>query len=216
MWIWLSIIIALIGTGIITYLITWAFNRRTTRHILSAAWERKERARAEVLDILESHFINEDDVSEELIGQLVRSSRRAYDVNTDDTFYPQAVLEDVQLRFERSRHLDANEKIEYVGRVQELIDSLTVRPQLSLELDYSELEAKLAQAIGKEPAEQAIPVFREFAHMELPNQQLLLRELEYAKMLEQRRKRQIQAQLVLSVMFGILAALATILVMLFR
>lgn len=203
---WQTIIVALVGGGVITFIVTWLFFRRSAKHLQSAWYERRKRARDEVLDILESHFINEDEVSEQLIVQLVRALGRAHEVDIDADCNAVTLLEDVQLRFERSAHLDADEVAEYVEQVQRKIEGIEASSRTLPKLDYYALIEKLEAVLEVGQRERVLEVLTELAEEQ---RQREIVESERRRELSQRR--QLQLQLAISLLVGTLAALTALL-----
>jgi len=80
-----------------------------------------KQAREELLCILEGYIINKQDFSEQSIHNLMAASERQYQVRLSDTCTPTALLQDVLLRLQRSRHLDIGQKSKYISQVEQKI-----------------------------------------------------------------------------------------------
>ena len=105
---WLSIVSILIGI-----LVAYVFYRLQKKDSASASAERKKRATAELLDVVESYIINKQRISEHVINNLIHASERDHQVALRPDCTSVSLLQDVALRLQRSRHLDIPQKSEY-------------------------------------------------------------------------------------------------------
>jgi hypothetical protein len=77
-----------------------------------------------LLDILESKVINKEEISLETIGNLTDAINREYDVNLSKTTVPKFILQDLNLVFEKSHHLNLSQKDIYCRKIQEDIENI--------------------------------------------------------------------------------------------
>lgn len=121
---WLQIL--LFGLSIVIGLaITYTFYRLQRRQTVSAEAERKKQAKEELMEVVESYFINKQILSEEALDSLIAATEREYQVDLGPTCSPIAVLQDVNLSLQRSRHLDVSQKSSYVAQIEELLSRIT-------------------------------------------------------------------------------------------
>ncbi len=116
---WLSILSIFIGI-VVAYL----FYRLQKKDSASAADERKKRATAELLDVVETFVINKQRLSEPVIDNLIHASERDHMVALRPTCTATTLLQDVALRLQRSRHLDIPQKSEYSEKLDQLIQEI--------------------------------------------------------------------------------------------
>jgi hypothetical protein len=117
---WVEILLSVISI-IVGAIVGYVFYRLQKRDVASAEIERINRAREEMLDILESNVVNKQNISEETIYNLLAASEREYRVSLRDICTPITLLQDVTLRLHRSRHLDINQKTDYSARLEKVI-----------------------------------------------------------------------------------------------
>lgn len=108
----------------IGFLVGYVFYRLQKRDVASARAERVKRAKEELLDVIESHIINKQQVAEESIHNLLVASEREYQVGLKDTCTPTTLLQDAALRLEKSRHLDIAQKREYSDQIEQTITTI--------------------------------------------------------------------------------------------
>lgn len=147
---WLSILSILIGI-VVAYL----FYRLQKRDSVSAAVERKKRATAELLDVIETYVINKQRLSDAVIDNLIHASERDHAVTLRPSCTATTLLQDVALRLQRSRHLDIPQKSEYSEKLEQLIQEIRSNrtPARVDELD-AEIESRLADLLKLVPSEQ--------------------------------------------------------------
>jgi hypothetical protein len=104
-----QLLIAIGATIIVGLLFYWL----QLRHLRSAKRERLTRAQEEVIDIVELYIINEQEIFQDTVSRLIKASSRAHNVDLEAIYSPINIIEDVELRLQRSRHLDPSEKETY-------------------------------------------------------------------------------------------------------
>ena len=119
----ISIVSALFGllTGAIFY---WLQKRQSQ----SASHERRERALDELRDILEANIVNKLPVSFSIVEHLIEAASREYIVELRQICTPISLLEDVQWRLRKSRHLDVAQKAQLGTDIIEHLDQWTAEP----------------------------------------------------------------------------------------
>lgn len=135
---WLSIVSILIGI-----LVAYVFYRLQKKDSASASAERKKRATAELLDVVESYIINKQRLSEHVINNLIHASERDHQVALRPDCTSVSLLQDVALRLQRSRHLDIPQKSEYSEKIEQLIQEISSDRKQG-HIDYTSEELTLA------------------------------------------------------------------------
>jgi hypothetical protein len=82
--------------------------------------ERLRKAKEMLSDLLEGMLVSQEEIQVSKMSSLVRAVEREIDVRVQGVYGLQCLLEDVMLRFQRSRHLDAQQKNEYASRIHAL------------------------------------------------------------------------------------------------
>jgi hypothetical protein len=116
---WLTLISILIGV-----LVAFFFYRLQKKDAVSAGAERKKHANRELLDVVESYIINKQELSEQVVENLIHASERDHQVLLRESCTPISLLQDVALRLQRSRHLDIPQKSEYSQKIDSLITQI--------------------------------------------------------------------------------------------
>jgi hypothetical protein len=111
---WRDIIVTLLG-GAFFYILS---NYAIKKYLGSIEKERVVRAKISLLDILESRIINKQNITDGKIENLIRAIEREHSVNLRNIITPRSILEDLELIFEKSHHLDANQKNVYSELIQ--------------------------------------------------------------------------------------------------
>ena len=117
---WQNIIVALA----IGFLFLFLSNYTLKRFIISAERERLKQAKDTVLSILESRIINKQDISLDKINNLLKAIDREHSVILSDLVSPSSLLQDLELQFEKSHHLDPIQKEEYCTQIQNQIQEI--------------------------------------------------------------------------------------------
>ena len=117
---WQNILVAL-AIGFLFYLLS---NYALKRYITSAERERIKQAKDTILSILESRIINKQDISLDKINNLLKAIDREHSVILSDLVSPSSLLQDLELQFEKSHHLDPIQKEEYCTQIQNQIQEI--------------------------------------------------------------------------------------------
>jgi len=86
--------------------------------------ERTGKAIDLMIDLVEGMIVNQEDITNIKLKKLFGAIEREVNVSIDSAYDLDRLLEDVALRFQRSKHLDAKQKDEYAKRLSELSNSL--------------------------------------------------------------------------------------------
>ncbi len=90
--------------------------------------EKINKAKAEFLDLIESMLVNNENLSKSKILTLFRAIERQNGINIELDSDIENLLEDLSLRFARSKHLSAEQKDNYATKIDNLIKSLNQIP----------------------------------------------------------------------------------------
>jgi len=115
---WQTIIITFIF-GLIFFFVSIYFLRYKEK---SAEYERYKKAKETVIGVLESSLINKKPISLNRIYHLISASEREQKVEIKDS--PKELLEDLELRFEISKHLDPEQQKVYIDQIEETISKI--------------------------------------------------------------------------------------------
>ena len=133
---WQNIIVAL-AIGLLFYFLS---NYALKRYITSAERERLKQAKDTLLNILESQIINKQDISLDKINNLLKAIDRDHSVNLSDLVSPSSLLQDLEMQFEKSHHLDPTQKKEYCTQIQNQIQEIiSMEDTLKVTKKYSEI-----------------------------------------------------------------------------
>lgn len=86
--------------------------------------ERQRKAKDLLVDLVEGMIVTQEEVTPAKLGGMFRAVEREVEVEIGDSYDLERLFEDVMLRFQRSKHLDAAQKDAYSKRLAELSDSL--------------------------------------------------------------------------------------------
>ena len=106
------------------FIVGYIFYRLQKRDVASVERERVKRAKEELLNVIESHIINKQQFAEELIHNLIVASEREHQVGLKDFCTPTTLLQDVELRLQKSGHLDIAQKREYSDQIEQTIATI--------------------------------------------------------------------------------------------
>lgn len=147
---WLTLISILIGV-----LVAFFFYRLQRKDAISAGAERKKHATRELLDVVESYIINKQELSEQVVENLIQASERDHQVVLRESSTPVSLLQDVALRLQRSRLLDIPQKSEYSQKIDALITQIRVSKEVpSLDRLNKELRDSLILLQGMVPTDK--------------------------------------------------------------
>ncbi|HEY5122510.1 MAG TPA: hypothetical protein VIK14_02110 [Ignavibacteria bacterium] len=145
---WQNILITLAG-GALFFIISYYY---TEKVLDSAQKEKVKQAKITLLDILESKVINKQEISLETVLNLTDAINREYNVNLSKVTTPIYVLQDLDLIFEKSHHLDISQKAIYCDKIQAYIEGIKakneeLRGKFEVSKDYMVLFEKLSNEI---------------------------------------------------------------------
>jgi hypothetical protein len=107
--------------GAVFFFLTYILLKKDTS---SVDKERLKRATDAILETIEDSFVNDYEISIEEIYRLIYATGREYSIELDDHVHPLELLEDIELRFHRSRHLNYDQKKKYIGYVNSLVKKI--------------------------------------------------------------------------------------------
>jgi hypothetical protein len=93
--------------------------------------EKINKAKAEFLDLIESMLVNNEKFTRSKILTLFRAIERQNGINLELDSDIENLLEDLSLRFAKSKHLSAEQKDDYATKIDELIKSLSQKMENS-------------------------------------------------------------------------------------
>ncbi len=82
--------------------------------------ERIRKAKEMLIDLVEGMLVNQEVVTPDKLLTLLRAVEREIDVDLEASYSLDWLFEDILLRFQRSKHLDAQQKNDYAKRLWEL------------------------------------------------------------------------------------------------
>ena len=75
--------------------------------------ERIEKAKDMMIDLVEGMIVNQEDITNVKLRKLFGAIEREVNVAIDSAYDLERLFEDVALRFQRSKHLDTQQKNDY-------------------------------------------------------------------------------------------------------
>ena len=121
----------------------------------SAEYERYKKAKETVIDVLESSLINKQSISPERIKHLISAAEREQNVELIDS--PKSLVEDLELRFEKSKHLDTEQQRHYIDQIEEMIAKIERESIISsVPLSHGEILISLKEDIEAEKKDEAL------------------------------------------------------------
>ena len=149
---WQNIIIALV-VSLIFYFLS---NYTQRRYVTSVERVKIKQAKASLIDILEARIINKQDIPLDKIKNLLEAVEREYSVFSLDVT-PISILQDLELQFEKSHHLDPTQKEEYCMQIQNKIQEFeTTVAKLLIPIKFSETFENLTEDITSENTKKAL------------------------------------------------------------
>lgn len=100
--------------------------------------EKLNRAKESYLDLLENMLVNKETVTKEKLTTLFHALNREFNIKLEEIIDIQSLLEDLMLRFAKSKHLSPIQKDEYSTKIETI--------KHSIEID---LEARTSKTIPK-------------------------------------------------------------------
>src|SRR5665648_319670 len=155
---WVSIILT-IALSSIFYLLS---SRGIKKLIASRQEERLKIAKESIVDVLESQIINNSDIDNDKIIHLLNATSRDRGVNLIQEYTPLDILEDLELRFAKSKHLKNEQREEYVKRIEILLRKIEEEKTIIIP-PYDKVLTNLEEAIEKgdnESIKQNLNIFR--------------------------------------------------------
>ena len=121
----------------------------------SAEYERYKKAKETVIDVLEGSLINKQSISPERIKHLISAAEREQNVELIDS--PKSLVEDLELRFEKSKHLDTEQQWHYIDQIEEMIAKIERESIISsVPLSQEEILISLKENIEAEKKDDAL------------------------------------------------------------
>lgn len=141
---WLGILITII-IGLFFFVITpWGLKK----YLKTAEVERRNRAKENILDLLESSLIYKQDLDSKKIYHLLSAIGREFELKIFSYFTAKSLLEDLELRFEKSKHLDPSQKQDYTRKIETLINDLEQEKEDSeISASYTHLFENLKKSV---------------------------------------------------------------------
>lgn len=127
--------------------------------------ERIRKAKEQLLDILEGMIVNKGVSDEKKLTSLFGAVERDIDIDLSGDYSLESWLEDVILRFERSRHLSSEQKTEYYEEVKKLLDHIQrprdQHPKKEISRQYEDIFDDITNAISSGESEKANNIIQE-------------------------------------------------------
>ena len=114
---WVSITIAIFLASLF-YLLS---ARGIKKLITSRQEERLKIAKESIVDVLEHQIINNSDINTDKIIHLLNATSRERGVNLTNEYTSLDLLEDLELRFAKSKHLKNEQREEYIEKIEILL-----------------------------------------------------------------------------------------------
>ena len=86
--------------------------------------ERVRKSKEILIDLLEGMIVNQASIDEKKLRSIFRAVERDNDIDLSGDYHIDHWLGDVVLRFERSRHLSADQKQHYYEAVRKITDEM--------------------------------------------------------------------------------------------
>lgn len=137
---WQNILITLVG-GAIFYFLS---KEGLKKYISSAEKERIKQAKITLLDILEARIINKQEISLHKINNLMNAISREHSIDLFDITTPQSLLQDLELIFEKSHHLDSVQKDNYCKQIQDQIEIIEKTAKIDIISDKSQADVHIS------------------------------------------------------------------------
>ena len=117
---WVNIIFAIVLSSIF-YILS---SQGIKKVIVSRQEERLKNARDSIVDVLENQIINNSEININKIIHMLNATSRERGVNLAQQYAPTDLLEDLELRFAKSKHLKNEQRVEYSKKIEELIKKI--------------------------------------------------------------------------------------------
>ncbi len=121
--------------------------------------ERIRKAKETLIDLLEGMIVNQANVDEEKLRSVFRAVEREIDTDLSGEYYIDHWLGDVVLRFEKSRHLSAEQKQSYYDAARKITDEIhsktDKKPVVEVPRKYEPILSELKAALSGNETEKA-------------------------------------------------------------
>lgn len=117
---WVSILFTIFLASIFYYLSA----RGIKKVIASRQEERLKIAKESIIDVLEHQIINNSDIDTDKIIHLLNAISRERGVNLSNEYTYLDLLEDLELRFAKSKHLKNEQREEYIEKIENLLKKI--------------------------------------------------------------------------------------------
>ena len=149
---WQSIIVALVVGSLFYFLPNYAHRK----YVISIKRVKIKQAKASLIDILEARIINKQDIPLDKIDNLLEAVEREHSVFLQNVT-PTSILQDLELQFEKSHHLDPTNKDGYCKQIQNKIREIELAEEKSLiPKKYSEIFDTLVKEITSKNTNEAL------------------------------------------------------------
>lgn len=109
--------------------------------------EKIKKAKDEFLDLIESMLVSNENFSRAKILTLFRAIERQNGISLELESDIENLLEDLSLRFARSKHLSAEQKDDYATRIDNLIVNLNEQPNQAKDISFLIREREIPKSI---------------------------------------------------------------------
>lgn len=127
--------------------------------------ERIRKAKETLIDLLEGMIVNQANVDENKLRSVFRAVEREIDTDLSGEYHIDHWLGDVVLRFEKSRHLSAEQKQSYYDAVRKITDEIhskiDKKPVMEVPRTYEPILNELKAALSTSETEKASNVLQE-------------------------------------------------------
>ena len=145
---WVSIVFAIFLASIF-YLLS---SRGIKKLITSRQEERLKIAKESIVDVLEYQIINNSEINTNKVIHLLNATSRERGVNLTNEYTSLDLLEDLELRFAKSKHLKNEHQEEYIGKIEILIKKIDDEKSTIIPT-YEKVLTDLEESIEKGNAE---------------------------------------------------------------
>ncbi len=119
--------------------------------------ERIKKAKELLIDLAEGMIVSHEEITLEKLKKMFRAIEREVDVSIDSHYDLERLFEDVMLRFQRSKHLDSEQKDAYAKKLSELNSFLAKKDQVketvNIPKSYEKLFSELSSNIERNEKE---------------------------------------------------------------
>lgn len=116
-----SNIMVSLGVGLVFFVLgpigVWFSGRKIRR-------ERIRKAKEMLIDLIEGMLVSQESITTAKLKQLFNAVEREVETSIDTEYDLERLFEDVSLRFQRSKHLDATQKNAYSKTLLDLVESI--------------------------------------------------------------------------------------------